>query len=107
MSTVNTTQLCLCVLLISGALACLALALLLLKLMKTITCLNQVLSSADRTVGDVNSIVEDVQLKLKKLEEPVEESKGIINDGFIKTGLSTGLGLASFMLKRHMKKGDK
>lgn len=105
MNNLSTTQICLCILIISGALACLALAILLFSLLKTVKQLNKVISSADTTVQDVNSIVEDVQTKLKKLEEPVEASAGIINDGFLKTGLSSALGLASFALKKHMKKG--
>ena len=83
-NNMNTTEICLCILIIAGAIACIALTLVLFNLKTTLKKLNKVLDEVDTTMDNVQNIVVDVEGKLKKLDAPIKAGTGIINDGFIK-----------------------
>lgn len=102
----EATQVCYCILILSGAFALVCLGLLLIQsssAVKEVTVLMQMLET---TITKVNHILDDIDNKMEMLNAPVELVSGIFSKGGLRTSLLSGIGFVSSLFKKKKRKGE-
>jgi uncharacterized protein YoxC len=103
----DAIQICYCILILSGAFALVSLGLLLIQTASTVKEVSALLTMLETTISKVNHILDDIDNKLQLLNAPVELITGIFSKTGLKSGVMSGVGFASSLLKRKKRKGDK
>ena len=82
----SALDLCVCLLVIAGAFACICLGVVLIKLLSTLEQVNMTLMEAQKsldkanvTIATANKTIDDVNYKLELLNAPFEKVNGIFN----------------------------
>lgn len=102
----DATQVCYCILILSGAFALISLGLLFLQTSSTVKEATTLLQMMETTITKVNHLLDDINNKVDMLNAPVELMSGILSKGGLKSGLLFGLGFMSSLFKKNKRKGD-
>lgn len=102
----DATQVCYCILILSGAFALVSLGLLLIQSSSAVKEATVLMQMLETTITKVNHILDDIDNKMDMLNAPVELMSGIFSRGGLKTGLLSGLGFITSLFKKNKKKGD-
>lgn len=102
----DATEICYCILILSGAFALISLGLLLIQSSSTMKEVTVLMKMLETTITKANHILDDIDNKLDMLNAPVELVTGLFSRGALKTGLFSGLGFVSSLFKRKKRKGE-
>lgn len=102
----DATEICYCILILSGAFALISLGLLLIQSSSTMKEVTVLMKMLETTITKANHILDDIDNKLDMLNAPVELVTGLFSRGALKTGLFSGLEFVSSLFKRKKRKGE-
>ena len=88
----TAVEICLCILLVAGAFACICLGILFIRMLSTLDEANSSLREMNRAIDKANHTIDDLNYKLKLMNAPIEKVSGLFahksNSSFLGRTLS-------------------